>query len=284
MPTLWEALTGPSKGTAQYGNTDSTLGKVYRNWKQNHDAVYNARQAKSKAQSDAAALAYNQRQRAKMAAEEARIAQGLSPNPTMGEYLSELGNDMQGGGEALINDLNFGSGSFSGIDVTPSYKNKTAVAGLGTPGGYGGAGTRRVPQINPTVSVPATVAPATQSAPDYNSMSFGQAFNAARKAGLSEFSWRDKGRFNTRLDTEENPVQVAAQAPVTPMEQAPVEVPVPVQAAPAMQRQPVATGYGSGLPSGNALVQGDPRLREMYARIRAENAAKQAATAMASGL
>lgn len=141
---------------------------------------------------------------------------------------------------------------------------------------------RPVPQINPTVSVPAS-APAVQSAPDYNSMSFGQAFNAARKAGLSEFSWRDKGRFNTRLATEENPMQVAAQAPVTPMEQAPVEVPVPVQAAPAMQRQPVATGYGSGLPSGNALVQSDPRLREIYARIRAENAAKQA-TAMASGL
>ena len=282
MPTLWEALTGPSKGTAQYGNTDSTLGKVYRNWKQNHDAVYNARQAKSKAQSDAAALAYNQRQRAKMAAEEARIAQGLSPNPTMGEYLRELGNDMQGGGEALINDLNFGSGSFSGIDVTPSYRNQTAVAGLGTPGGYGGTGTRRVPQINPTVSVPAS-APAAQSAPDYNSMSFGQAFNAARKAGLSEFSWRDKGRFNTRLDTEESPIQVATQAATAPVEQTPAEVQVPVQAAPVTQRQPVATGYGSGLPSGNALVQGDPRLREIYARIRAENAAKQA-TAMASGL
>ena len=276
MPTLWEALTGPSKGTAQYGDTSSTLGRKYRQWSAEHDATYNARQAKSKQEQQAYALRQLEQQKA-------RILKGLPPSETIGEALGNLGSEMRGGVEALVNDLNFGSGNFSEIDVTPSYKNQTAVAGLGTPGGYGGTGTRRVPQINPTVSVPAS-APAAQNAPNFDHLPFPQAFAAARAAGLPDFPWRDKGRFNTRWDTEESPVQVATQAATAPVEQTPAEVQVPVQAAPVTQRQPVATGYGSGLPSGNALVQGDPRLREIYARIRAENAAKQAATAMASGL
>lgn len=245
MPTLWEALTGPSKGTAQYGNTDSTLGKVYRNWKQNHDAVYNARQAKSKAQSDAAALAYNQRQRAKMAAEEARIAQGLSPNPTMGEYLSELGNDMQGGGEALINDLNFGSGSFSGIDVTPSYKNQTAVAGLGTPGGYGGTGTRRVPQINPTVSVPG----------DYN--------NVPQQPTAVE-------QTVVPADSVANPTATETFPGVN----------VATYRRQAVPRSAVSIGYGGGTPF-SASLGVDSARQASFAKAAAEKAARAATSSVA---
>lgn len=260
----------PVYGTSPDSPT-TALGKVYRNWKTEHDAVYNARQNKSKQEQEAYALR-------KLEAQKARVLKGLPPNETYSEFFGNLGSGVREGSRAIIDGLDF---SNAPIDVTPSYKNQVATAGLGTPGGYGGTGTRRMPQINPTVSVPA--AAPVQNAQDFSSMPFKQAFAAARAAGLPEFTWRDKGRFNTRLDTEESPVQVATQAATAPVEQTPAEVQVPVQTTPTMQRQPVATGYGSGLPSGNALVQGDPRLREIYARIRAENAAKQA-TAMASGL
>lgn len=213
----------------------------------------------------------------------------MPPNPTKEETLSRIENGMISGKGISADDYDYYS-SIYGPEVADRYLSTLSEYNWTSDQAVSSATPEEIAAyqasrsaVAPQVSVPVS-APAAQSAPDYNSMSFGQAFNAARKAGLSEFSWRDKGRFNTRWETEESPVQVATQAATAPVKQTPAEVQVPVQTAPTMQRQPVATGYGSGLPSGNALVQGDPRLREIYARIRAENAAKQAATAMASGL
>ena len=92
----------------------------------------------------------------------------------------------------------------------------------------------------PAAAAPAAAAPA--AAPNYDTMPFGQAFGAARKAGAKDFMWKGK-KYAVQMAPK--PVQTATPK-LAPLP-APLPGKTPFQGAGQISDNPAAEGRNTGI-------------------------------------
>ena len=92
----------------------------------------------------------------------------------------------------------------------------------------------------PAAAAPAAAAPA--AAPNYDTMPFGQAFGAARKAGAKDFMWKGK-KYAVQMAPK--PVQTATPKPAP--KPAPLPGKTPFQGAGQISDNPAAEGRNTGI-------------------------------------